>query len=303
MRKCSMCPRKCGENDKYKEINYCGEGDSMRVARAALHFWEEPWISGKSGSGAVFFTGCNLKCVFCQNYRIANNEIGAEVTPGRLAEIFFELKEKGALNINLVTPTHFIPGIAAAIGIAKKKGFDLPFVYNTSGYESVKSLKLLDGLIDVYLPDFKYSDCDKAARYSNAPDYVSAVKEALAEMYRQTGPADFDENGIIKKGVIVRHLLLPGGVKNAKGVIEYLYNEYKDNIYISIMNQYTPLDSLPEGFDEIRRKVTKREYNSVIDFAIDLGVTNAFIQEGGTVSESFIPDFNLEGVTTDGSSC
>lgn len=296
MSSCFLCPRKCGLTGSINGTNYCGKGDILRVARAALHFWEEPCISGTEGSGAVFFTGCNLKCVFCQNFHIANNDIGAEISVDRLTDIFFELKEKGALNINLVTPTHFVVYIAEAIKKARLRGFDLPFVYNSSGYESVESLKILEGLIDVYLPDFKYMDGEKALRYSNAPDYPEVAARAIDEMFRQTGPVELDDRGIVKKGVIVRHLLLPGSVKNACRVIEYLHKTYGEDIYLSLMSQYTPLSTLPEEYTEINRKVTAREYNKMIDFALECGVTNAYIQEGDAVGESFIPAFDLEGV-------
>ena len=301
---CILCPREC-KVDRSEKTGVCKSSDKCKIARAALHFWEEPCISGKSGSGTIFFEGCSLGCVFCQNYEISDSkeDHGVEVSVDRLVEIFFELKEKGANNINFVTPTHFMPHIKMAIVKAKEQGFDLPFVYNTSGYENVECLKELDGLIDVYLPDMKYgqvngdSEINIAMEYSKAKDYFERSKEAIAEMYRQVGTPQFDENGIIKKGVIVRHLILPNHTKNSMKVIEYLYNTYKDNIYISIMNQYTPVKTARlEAYPKLQRTITKREYDKVIDFALELGVKNAFIQEGETCSESFIPDFNGEGV-------
>ena len=235
---CKLCPRECGVNRNDK-MGICKSMNKCKVARAALHFWEEPCISGENGSGTIFFEGCSLGCVFCQNYEISDGkaEKGVEISVERLVEIFFELKEKGANNINFVTPTHFMPHIKEAIIMSKGQGFDLPFVYNTSGYEKVECIKELDGLIDVYLPDMKYAE-DISMEYSKAGDYFKCSKDAIAEMYRQVGTLQFDENGIIKKGIVVRNLILPNHTKNSMKVIEYLYNTYKDNIYISIMNQY-----------------------------------------------------------------
>ncbi len=296
---CRMCPRFCGA-DRDRDTGFCGETNKLRVARAALHFWEEPCISGPeggAGSGTVFFTGCNLRCVYCQNFDLSRGQTGKEITVGRLAEIFLELQEKGALNINLVTPTHFIPQIIQALTLAKEQGLVLPVVYNTGGYESVESLRMLDGLIDIYLPDFKYWEPETAKRYSSAPDYPEAAKAALAEMVRQAGSPVFNGDGIMEKGVIVRHLLLPGHGTEGKKIVSYLYETYGDQIYLSLMNQYTPLDSLDaQAYPELARKVTPKEYDSLVDYAIDLGVENGFIQEGDTASESFIPPFTLEGV-------
>ncbi len=299
MSACDLCPRLCG-TDRNKKAGFCGETDKVRVARAALHFWEEPCISGPkdgAGSGTVFFTGCNLHCVYCQNYDLSRSRTGKEITVERLAEIFLELQEKGALNINLVTPTHFIPQIIDALTLAKKQGLILPIVYNTSGYERVESLKMLDGLVDIYLPDFKYWDGTTAKKYSFAPDYPEVAKEAVAEMVRQAPDPVFDEDGIMKRGVIIRHLLLPGHVKEGKDIVSYLYQTYGDHVYLSLMNQYTPLESLDkEAYPELNRKVTQKEYDSLVDYAIDLGVENGFIQEGETALESFVPEFTMEGV-------
>ena len=273
--------------------------------------WEEPCISGENGSGAVFFSGCSLGCAYCQNHDISGGLNGKEITIKRLSEIFFELKEQGANNINLVTPDHFIPQIIEAIDMAKEQGFNLPFVYNCSGYEEIDALKLLDGYIDIYLPDFKYMSAELAARYSHAPDYPEVAKTALAEMVRQVGgdQTTFDEDGIMKRGVIVRHLELPGCIEDSKAVIRYLYKTYGNNIYISIMNQYTPmvqltshsgnqkeLEEAARQEPQLMRKVTVREYEQVVDYALQLGITNAFIQEGDVAKESFIPDFDTTGV-------
>lgn len=294
---CKLCPRKCGVDRGKGETGVCRETDQIRVARAALHMWEEPCISGEEGSGTVFFTGCNLRCVYCQNYSLSRSETGKEITKERLAEIFLELQDRKSNNINLVTPTHFIPQIIQALELAKGQGLHLPVVYNSSGYERVESLKLLEGYVDIYLPDFKYWNPVSAKRYSKAADYPEIVKAAVAEMVRQTGCPEFDERGMLKRGVIVRHLLLPGCVEEAKCIVRYLYETYGDRIYMSLMNQYTPLSTLDAAkYPELNRKVTEAEYDELVDYAIELGVENGFIQEGETAKESFIPNFGLEGV-------
>lgn len=281
--------------DREQTTGYCGVKNTLRVARAALHFWEEPCISGVEGSGAVFFTGCNLRCVYCQNYHIARAEQGKEITVERLSEIFLELQEKKANNINLVTPTHYVPQIIEALGNAREKGLKLPVVYNCGGYESTETLKRLEGLVDIYLPDFKYMDPVRAKKYSRAEDYPERAKAALSEMVRQQPKAELDQRGILKKGVIVRHLMLPGGIKDSKAVVRYLYETYGDHIYVSLMNQYTPLPQA-EKYPELTRKLKKFEYDRLVDYAISLGVSNGFIQEGETAEESFIPAFTNEGV-------
>lgn len=291
---CSLCPRMC-RTDRENTTGYCGVKNTLRVARAALHFWEEPCISGEEGSGAVFFTGCNLRCVFCQNYQIARADQGKEITVERLTEIFLELQEQKANNINLVTATHYVPQVVQALEQAKMQGLNLPVVYNCGGYECVETLKMLEGFVDIYLPDFKYLDAERAKRYSKAGNYPEAAKEALAEMVRQQPEAVFDERGMMQKGVIVRHLMLPGGIKDSKAVVKYLYETYGNQIYISLMNQYTPLPHVEE-FPEINRKLKKFEYDRLVDYAISLGVEQGFIQEGETAEESFIPAFTNEGV-------
>lgn len=292
--KCSLCPRMCNI-DREVTTGYCGVKNTLRVARAALHFWEEPCISGEEGSGAVFFTGCNLRCVFCQNYQIARAEQGKEITVERLSTIFLELQEKKANNINLVTATHYVPQVVEALKMAKSQGLHIPVVYNCGGYETVETLKLLEGLVDIYLPDFKYVDSERAKRYSHAENYPEAAKTALAEMVRQQPRAEFDERGMMKKGVIVRHLMLPGGIKDSKAVVKYLYETYGNQIFVSLMNQYTPLPHVTD-YPEINRKLKKFEYDRLVDYAIALGVENGFIQEGETAEESFIPAFTNEGV-------
>ena len=296
MNGCMLCPRQCQIKREEGKRGFCGESDLVRLSRAALHMWEEPCISGTNGSGAVF-SGCTLRCVYCQNFHIANSEVGKTVSVERLSEIFLELQEQGANNINLVTPTHFVPQIIAALDQARKKGLNLPIVYNTSGYEKVETLRRLNGYVDVYLPDFKYLDPEHAKKYSGAEDYPEVAKAALEEMVRQTGNPVFNDVGIMTKGVIVRHLLLPGCLRDARRIVKYLYETYGDQIYMSLMNQYTPLDTLNrEKYPELTKKVTKKAYDVLVDYAIDLGVEQAFIQEGETAKESFIPDFSYEGV-------
>lgn len=296
MRGCTLCPRNCRADRSAGQKGVCGvAGDKILAARAALHMWEEPCISGKTGSGAVFFSGCPLQCVYCQNTLIAHAQSGREISRERLSEIFLELQEKGAVNINLVTPTHYTPQIIWAVDRARKNGLLVPIVYNCSGYEKTETLRLLDGTVDIYLTDFKYMREDIAKRYSNAPDYPEVARKALSEMVRQTGEVSFEENGLMKQGVIVRHLLLPGQVRNAKAVVDYVFSTYKKKVYLSLMNQYTPLPQM-EAWPEINRKVTEREYETLIDYAISIGVENAFIQEGDTAKESFIPDFDNTGI-------
>ncbi len=291
---CTLCPRNC-RVDRRISTGYCREKSSLQVARASLHMWEEPCISGSTGSGTVFFSGCNMGCVFCQNKKISRGEVGKQITTDRLIEIFFELEEKGANNINLVTGDMFIPTIAEAIERARARGLYVPFLFNTSSYLNPDSVKMLEGLIDIYLPDFKYIRDEDAIRYSNAPGYVEAAKAAIDEMVRQQPRCEFGDKDLMTRGVIVRHLLMPGMVIQAKMIVKYLYEKYGDAIYISLMNQFTPNGEL-EGFPEIDRKLTGREYDSLVDYAAGLGLTNGYIQEGETASESFVPDFDCSGV-------
>ena len=295
MKSCIICPRSCVVDRSIGEKGYCGETDKIRIARAALHFWEEPCISGDSGSGTVFFTGCNLGCVYCQNYDIAHEGRGKEVTIERLSEIFLELKDKGAANINLVTPTHFSPQIRQAIILSKSKGLNIPIVYNTSGYETVESLRELIGIVDIYLADFKYFDGRLAKKYSNAPDYPEIAVRAFDEMVRQQPQLIFDDNGMLLSGVVARHLVLPGQQEDSKKILEYLYIRYGDSILLSIMNQFTPSAPLI-SWPEINRVLDDEEYQQVVDFALELGISNGYIQEGETAKESFIPPFDNEGV-------
>lgn len=292
---CLLCPRKCGINRSTGQTGVCGVSSEIKVARAALHYWEEPCISGKKGSGAVFFSGCSLHCVFCQNREISDGKEGKVISKERLSDIFIELVDKGANNINLVTPGQYIPDIVWAVNDAKSRGMKLPIIYNTSGYENVTELKLLEGIVDVYLPDFKYMDSTLSARYSRAKDYPSVAKQALSEMVRQQPDVVIDDaTGLIQKGVIVRQLLLPGHVNDAKAVLKYLYDTYHDHVYISMMSQFTPIAL--KDYPEINRTVTRREYERLVDYALKIGITNAFIQEGDVAKDSFIPAFDCEGV-------
>lgn len=292
---CLLCPRKCGINRRTGQTGVCGVSSEIKVARAALHYWEEPCISGKRGSGAVFFSGCSLHCVFCQNREISDGKEGKVISKERLSDIFMELEGKGANNINLVTPGQYIPDIVWAVNDAKSRGMKLPIIYNTSGYENVTELKLLEGIVDVYLPDFKYMDSTLSARYSRAKDYPSVAKQALPEMVRQQPDVVIDDaTGLIQKGVIVRQLLLPGHVNDAKAVLKYLYDTYHDHVYISMMSQFTPIAL--KDYPEINRTVTRREYERLVDYALEIGITNAFIQEGDVAKDSFIPAFDCEGV-------
>lgn len=292
---CLLCPRKCGINRRTGQTGVCGVSSEIKVARAALHYWEEPCISGKRGSGAVFFSGCSLHCVFCQNREISDGKAGKVISKERLSDIFMELADKGANNINLVTPGQYIPDIVWAVNDAKSRGMKLPIIYNTSGYENVTELKLLEGIVDVYLPDFKYMDSTLSARYSRAKDYPSVAKQALSEMVRQQPDVVIDNaTGLIQKGVIVRQLLLPGHVNDAKAVLKYLYDTYHDHVYISMMSQFTPIAL--KDYPEINRTVTRREYERLVNYALEIGITNAFIQEGDVAKDSFIPAFDCEGV-------
>lgn len=316
---CCLCPRNCHVDRTQGKTGYCGQTDQIRAARAALHMWEEPCISGNAGSGAVFFSGCTLGCVFCQNHSIAAGSVGKIISTERLAEIFLELQDQNAWNINLVTAGHFAPQVVRALEIAKSQGLHLPIVYNTSGYEKVETLQMFEGLVDIYLPDFKYLSAEMAATYSHAADYPQVAKLALQEMVQQVGTARFEmvsgkNSGIITDelsvdvdygdsdlermlcGVVVRHLVLPGHVEESKKVIRYLYEAYGDQIYISIMNQYTPMQGIEVRYPELGRKITPQEYDEVVDYAIEIGVENGFIQAGETAEESFIPEFDTSGI-------
>lgn len=287
---CSICPRKCNA-DRENSVGFCKSPAEFRLARAALHFWEEPCISGENGSGTVFFSGCNLKCVYCQNYEISIENKGIVVDDSRLIEIFKSLIEQGAENINLVNPTHYADRLA---NLFEKWHCPVPVVYNTSGYESAQTLKMLDGIVDIYLTDFKYIRPDKAQKYSNAPDYPEVAKNTLAEMKRQVQGYAFDSRGVMQKGVIVRHLVLPQNTNSALRIIDYIAENYSDT-YLSIMAQYVPCSNL-ENYPEINRKITEREYNKVVDYALQTGLENVFIQQTESAGKEFIPPFDFTGI-------
>lgn len=288
--KCDLCPRHC-QVDRTQRRGYCGESRTLRIARAAPHYWEEPAISGTRGSGTVFFSGCSLRCVFCQNHEIAVSHIGRDVTPEELVGIMLSLQEEGVHNINLVTPSHFTAQLVPVLRSVRERGLQIPIVWNSGGYESVSALQMLEGLVDIYLPDFKYLSPQTAAEYSNAPDYPQTAKAALAEMVRQQPDQIFDENGLMRRGVQVRHLVLPGHAQESRQVLWYLHRTYGDAIGVSIMNQYTPM---PQVRDDplLSRRVTAHEYASVVRYAEQIGLTHALIQEGEAASESFIPEFS-----------
>ena len=293
---CVLCPRACHVNRLAGQTGYCGQTAELMAARASLHYWEEPCISGTTGSGTVFFSGCNLRCVFCQNHNIALGKAGRVITTEHLVEVFLQLQEQGANNINLVTPTHFLPQIVIALEQAKCQGLHLPIVYNTGSYESVDALRHLEGLVDIYLPDLKYLSAELSAAYSHAPNYYEAACTAIAEMYRQVGdPVIAPDTGLMQRGVIVRHLLLPGQTKDSKKILRYLHETYGDHIYISIMNQYTPLPQVA-NIEALNRTMTPEEYDRVLRFAERIGIERGFRQEGSAASESFIPEFDERGL-------
>lgn len=288
---CNSCPRKCNI-DREEKTGMCGAPSEYKVARAALHFWEEPCISGERGSGTVFFSGCSLKCVFCQNFEISRNAYGKVINEDRLIEIFKELEEQGAHNINLVNPTHYSRQLAETL---RKYKPSVPTVWNTGGYDSVESLKMLDGLVDVYLADIKYVSSAVSKKYSGAEDYFRVASEAVLEMQRQVGENVFDANGMMQKGLIIRHLVLPGNISQAMRVMDWVKENLPKETVLSIMSQYTPCGKASD-YPTINRKLSRREYDMVLDYAEKLGFENAFIQESGSSSEEFIPDFDLTGI-------
>ena len=301
MEQCRLCGRRCGINRTIR-AGRCGMTEKVYAARAALHMWEEPCISGKEGSGTVFFTGCPLGCVFCQNREIAlgrrhDEAVGVPLTEEQLAETFLDLERQQANNINLVTPTHFVPQIIRAVRIARERGLTVPIVYNTGSYETEETVSSLKGTVDIFLPDLKFMDPDISDRYAKAPDYFEVAERAIRRMVEIAGQPAFDDRGMMKRGVIVRHMVLPGHTKDSKRIISYLHETYGEKIYVSIMNQYTPMPGIGDEFPELARRVTRREYERVVNHAIWLGMENVFIQEGPTAEESFIPDFDGTGLS------
>lgn len=292
--KCTLCPRNCGA-DRSNSTGICGAGSNVIVARASLHKWEEPCISYKNGAGTVFFSGCNLHCCFCQNNKISNKLFGKEITDKQLADIFLRLQEDGADNIDLVTPTHFVPNIINALDMVKHK-LDIPVAFNCGGYELKETIDMLEGYIDVYLPDMKYFSSDISSKYSNAPDYFEYASEAILAMIKQVGKLTFNSEGGLMKGTVIRHMVLPSHRHDSIKLIEWIAdNTSRDDVLVSIMNQYTPFDFISEEFSELKRKVTKMEYNSVINRAAELGL-KGFTQERSSASEDYVPDFDLSGI-------
>lgn len=288
---CMLCPRKCGVN-RYKKKGACGATNKLKIAYYSLHKWEEPVISGSNGSGTIFFSNCNMKCIYCQNKKISIDGYGKYISNKKLGDIMLKLQDMGAHNINLVTPTHYVPQIVSVLRKIKGKSLKIPVVYNTSSYENVGTIMFLNNLVDIYLADLKYYDDSLAYNYSGCKNYFETATMAIDEMYRQVGDYSFDKDGLMTKGLIVRVLILPGHVEDAKKIIKYLYMTYKDSIFISIMNQFTPVNTCI--YSNLNRKLTDEEYDEVIKYALSLGVTNAFIQEGETADDSFIPDFNTD---------
>lgn len=295
MEKCVLCPRKCLAERNSGKIGYCGAGDKIKIAKAMLHMWEEPPISGENGSGAVFFSNCTLRCEFCQNFKISAEGFGKEITEKRLAEIFLELQEKGAHNINLVSPTPYVDEIKRAID-SIRGDLKIPVVYNTSGYETAQTIKGLDGYVDIFLPDLKYVDSCASKELSHAENYFEFAGKAIIQMQKQTGANTYDKNGMLKKGIIVRHMVLPGYVENSLAVLKWVSENLPlDDILVSIMSQYTPFHNA-HNFPKINRRLSEEEYERVLDFADELGIENGFIQELSSAKEEYTPEFDLQGV-------
>ena len=289
LKNCHLCPKNCGVN-RYKKLGFCRSSADLFVSYYSLHMWEEPIISGNHGSGTIFFSNCNLKCIFCQNRKISNDGYGKKISLDRLSKIMLELQDKGAHNINLVTPTHYAPLIKYSINMIKDK-IHIPVVYNTSSYENVGTIRMMKDIVNIYLADFKYYDNELGKKYSNCDNYRECAIKSIDEMYKQVGKFIIKDD-LMVSGLIVRVLVLPGHIDDSKKIIKYLYDKYKDNIIISIMNQYTPLFHI-EKYKNLNRRVNDSEYDEIINYACDLGVKQAFIQEGNTQEESFIPDFDI----------
>lgn len=288
--KCEICPFRCKVNRLSGQVGRCGCGDKIRVAKYQLHYFEEPCISGKSGSGTVFFSNCNFKCIFCQNYKISQEGKGNEVTIEELANIFLKLQQEGANNINLVTPTMYAYQIIEAIKLARMNGLNLPIIYNSNGYENVETLRDLRGYVDVYLPDLKYYADELAIKYSKAPNYFKIATKAILEMINQVGLPEFDENGMIKKGVIIRHLVLPGHIQNSKHILKWLKENVEGNAYVSVMAQYFPTYKAKED-EYLNRKLTRKEYSEIEQYLYLLDIQNGYMQELGKHEEEYVPDF------------
>lgn len=291
---CNLCPRRCGVN-RTQRAGFCGAGDKVRIALVSLHQWEEPCLVGEKGAGTVFFSYCNLRCVYCQNHEISHGGKGEEVTVARLAGIFLEQQARGAATLDLVTPTHYVPQIVAALDMAKEKGFALPVVYNSSGYETVETIEALRGYVDVFLPDLKYREEASGSAYSAASDYFACASAAIRKMVEIAGPVQFAADGQLQKGVLVRHMILPGHRHESMAIVKWLWETFGKTIQVSLMSQYTPMYKASEH-KKINRRLTTFEYESVVDYALRLGLENAYVQERRSASEEFVPDFNGAGV-------
>lgn len=291
---CNLCPRRCGVN-RTQRAGFCGAGDKVRIALVSLHQWEEPCLVGEKGAGTVFFSYCNLRCVYCQNHEISHGGKGQEVTVERLAEIFLEQQARGAATLDLVTPTHYVPQIIEALDRAKSKGFALPVVYNSSGYETVETIEALRGYVDIFLPDLKYKEEASGSEYSAAADYFACASEAIKKMVEITGPVQFADNGQMKKGVLARHMILPGHRHESMALVKWLWETFGKSIQVSLMSQYTPMYKASEH-KKINRRLTTFEYESVVEYALSLGLENAYVQERRSASEEYVPDFNGAGV-------
>lgn len=297
LKSCKLCKRECGVNRLDDQLGFCVASNQIKIARASLHMWEEPPISMDNGSGTVFFSHCNLKCVFCQNHEISQELNGTYITIERLSAIFIELQKKGANNINLVTPTHYAPQIMESLELAKNNGLIIPILYNTNGYDKLETIKLLEGYIDVYLPDFKYFNDKYSIKYSKASNYLENIIPLLEEMVRQVGKPTFDKEGRIRKGVIIRHLMLPGLLFDSKKIIDIIHETFGDSVYISIMNQYVPLHNAND-YPEIYKPLNPKHYSSLIEYASYIGVVNGFIQDEGANTTAYVPSFKNEGGET-----
>ena len=291
---CNLCPRRCGV-DRTQRAGFCGAGDKIRIALVSLHQWEEPCLVGERGAGTVFFSYCNLRCVYCQNHEISHGGKGTEVSVERLAEIFLEQQARGAATLDLVTPTHYVPQIIAALDRAKGKGFALPVVYNSSGYETAETIDALRGYVDIFLPDLKYKEENSGSEYSAAADYFACASAAIRKMVEIAGPVQFTGDGQLKKGVLVRHMILPGHRHESMDIVKWLWETFGENIQVSLMSQYTPMYKASEH-KKINRRLTTFEYESVVDYALELGLENAYVQERRSASEEYVPDFNGAGV-------
>lgn len=287
---CKQCPRKCGA-DRIKHMGACNAPILPYIAKAALHMWEEPFISGERGSGAIFFCGCNLKCVFCQNHDISNGVVGEQYDAAALAKLMLRLEEKGAHNINLVSPAPYVPVIAEAIISARNLGLSVPIVYNTNAYETVESIRQLDGLVDIYLPDLKYIENGISKKYSGAADYFEYASKAIDEMYRQCGLLELDERGIAKKGIVIRHLVLPGSVDETRRVLNYIAEHYPKEINISLMSQYVPFYHA-DKYPPLNRPLLKREYKRAVEYGLSLGLNNLLTQEMNSATADYTPIFD-----------